>query len=50
MVKNRATIGKEVMLRKKAKEEELRRRNFAIGCIFWSIVLLIFSLYMLGGK
>jgi hypothetical protein len=50
MVKNRAVIGREVMLRKKEEEDAIRSRNFAIGCIFWSVVLTIFALYMLGGK
>jgi hypothetical protein len=44
MVKNRAVIGREVMLRKKAEEARIRRRNRWIGLAFWLIVAYVFYL------
>ena len=44
MVKNRAVIGREVMLRKKAEEARIRRRNRWIGLAFWLIVAYGFYL------
>ena len=50
MKRNRAAIGKEVMLHKKAEEDAIRSRNRTIGFIFWFIVAVIFAMYCLGGS
>jgi hypothetical protein len=39
MVKDRVAIGKEVMLRKKAEEDRIRRRNLPIYLLYWLAVL-----------
>jgi hypothetical protein len=44
MVKNRVAIGRKVMLRRKAEEARIRRRNRWIGLAFWLIVAYVFYL------
>jgi len=50
MVKNRAAIGKEVFLRRKAEQDALNSRHRAIGFIFWFVIAVIFCMYCLGGS
>ena len=47
MKRDRAAIGKEVMLRKKAEEDAIIRRNRITGSIFW-LVAVIIVMYCLG--
>jgi hypothetical protein len=48
MKRDRAAIGKEVMLRKKAEEDAIIRRNRISGSIFWLVVAVIIVMYCLG--
>jgi|NGEPerStandDraft_6_1074524.scaffolds.fasta_scaffold71152_3 hypothetical protein len=50
MVRDRAAIGKEVFLCRKAEQDALNSRNRAIGFIFWFVIAVIFSMYCLGGS
>ena len=50
MVKNRAVIGREVFLRKKAEEDRIIRRNRWIGLAFWSVVAVVIFMACKGGN
>ena len=50
MVKNRAAIGKEVFLRRKAEEDRIRSRNRGIGLAFWSLVAVVIFMACKGGN
>jgi hypothetical protein len=50
MVRDRAAIGREVFLRRKAEQDALNSRNRTIGFIFWFVIAVIFCMYCLGGS
>jgi len=50
MVRDRAAIGKEVFLRRKAEEDRIKSRNFVIGCAFWFIVAVVIFMSCRGGN
>ena len=50
MVRDRAAIGKEVFLRRKAEQDAINSRNRTIGFIFWFVIAVIFAMYCLGGS
>ena len=50
MVKDRAAIGREVFLRKKAEEDRIKSRNRWIGLAFWSVVAVVIFMACKGGN
>jgi hypothetical protein len=50
MKRDRAAIGKQVMLRKKAEQDAIDRRKRIEGFIFWSVVAVIAFMYFMGGN
>ena len=50
MKRDRAAIGKQVMLRKKAEQDAINSRKRIEGCIFWSVVAVIAFMYFMGGS
>ena len=50
MVKDRAAIGREVFLRRKAEEDRIIRRNRWIGLAFWSVVAVVILMACKGGN
>jgi hypothetical protein len=50
MVKDRAAIGREVFLRRKAEEDRIIRRNRWIGLAFWSVVAVVIFMACKGGN
>ena len=50
MVKDRAAIGREVFLRKKAEEDRIKSRNRWIGLAFWSVVAVVIYMTCKGGN
>ena len=50
MKRDRAAIGKQVMLRKKAEQDAIDRRKRIEGFIFWSVVAVIAFMYFMGGS
>jgi hypothetical protein len=50
MKRDRAAIGKQVMLRKKAEQDAIDRRKRIEGCIFWSVIAVIAFMYFMGGN
>ena len=50
MVRDRATIGKEVFLRRKAEQDAINSRNRTVYFIFWFVIAVIIAMYCLGGS
>src|ERR1035437_7835429 len=48
MVRDRATIGKEVFLRRKAEQDAINSRNRTVYFIFWFVIAVIIAMYCLG--
>jgi hypothetical protein len=50
MVRNRKAIGIEVMLRKKAEEDAIKRSDWAVYLIFWLTMAAFVAVFCRGGN
>ena len=48
MKRDLAAIGREVMLRKKAEQDAINRRNRIVYSISWFVIAVIIAMYCLG--